>query len=157
FGATLRLMVLLGVLGQELPAIAQEPTDAVLGGVKYQILDLKYVIEDLGGRVEGLQVQETPSETRIALDADVLFDFDKADILPEAADTLKRAAAVIRDKGRGSVRIDGYTDAKGSDAYNQRLSTQRAEAVRNWLVDREGLRNMRFVTAGFGSQRPVAP
>jgi outer membrane protein OmpA-like peptidoglycan-associated protein len=154
----------LGVLIWAGAAAAQEPPDAVPQDAKRQILDLKFVIQDLGGKnealggkIESLQVKETATEIRIELAADVLFDFDKADILPKAATTLKQAAAVIREKGKGTVRIDGYTDSKGSDAYNQRLSARRADSVKNWLVAREGLKDVRFVAEGFGSKRPVAP
>ncbi len=102
-------------------------------------------------------MKETATEIHIELSADVLFDFDKSDILPKAAAALRRAAGVIREKGKGTVRIDGCTDSKGSDAYNQKLSARRADAVRNWLVTREGMKGVRFVTTGSGSQRPVAP
>jgi len=54
------------------------------------------------------------------------------------------------------VRIDGYTDAKGSGAYNQQLSERRAEAVRNWFVASEGLKNVAFATKGYGAKSPVA-
>jgi len=55
------------------------------------------------------------------------------------------------------VRIDGYTDAKGSDPYNQRLSNRRAESVRNWFVSKEGLKDVSFATRGYGAKNPVAP
>jgi len=145
-------------------AAAQEPPDTVPLDAKRQILDLKFVIQDLsgktealGGKIESLQVKETATEIHIQLAADVLFDFDRADILPKAAAPLKQAAAVIREKGRGTVRIDGYTDSKGSNGHNQQLSARRADAVKNWLVAKEGLKGAKFVAAGFGSQRPVAP
>ena len=87
----------------------------------------------------------------------MLFDFDKANIKAQAAVTLKQAASVIRDKAKGVVQIEGYTDAKGSDAYNQRLSGQRATAVKTWLINKEGLKNVKFETHGFGAKKPVAP
>ncbi len=55
------------------------------------------------------------------------------------------------------MRIDGYTDAKGSDAYNQGLSERRAEAVRRWFVANEGLQEVKFAAKGFGAKNPVAP
>ncbi len=85
------------------------------------------------------------------------FDFDRAEILPKAAEALHQVAAVIRQKARGPVRVEGHTDAKGTAECNQRLSVQRAEAVRAWLAAREGLGKTRFVTQGFGAEKPVAP
>jgi outer membrane protein OmpA-like peptidoglycan-associated protein len=122
-----------------------------------QILDLIFKVEDLGGKVESLQVRETETETRIELPADILFDFDKADIRPAAAPALKQAAELIRKGARGTVTIEGHTDAKGSAGYNQKLSERRSASVRKWLVEREGLRSTRFQAKGFGAARPVAP
>jgi len=122
-----------------------------------KVLDLIFTVQDMGGKVQDLRVKETGSEIRIELAADVLFDFDKADILPKAEEALKQVAGVIREKAKGVVQIEGHTDSKGSDAYNQKLSERRANAVKDWLVSKEGLKNVRFATRGFGAKRPVAP
>jgi len=113
---------------------------------------------DVGGKVQDLQVKETATEIRIELAADVLFDFDKATIKPEAATALHNVAEIIRDKGKGrAVRIDGHTDGKGGDAYNQKLSERRADSVKQWLAEKEGLGQLKMTTQGFGARRPVAP
>src|SRR5690349_8011086 len=95
-------------------------------GETRKVLDLVFRVDNLGGRTEGLEVRQTGNELHMELAADVLFDFDKATILPKAQKTLEQAAQIIRDKAKGPVRIEGYTDAKGSDAYNQKLSEKRA-------------------------------
>jgi outer membrane protein OmpA-like peptidoglycan-associated protein len=145
---TVGLMLLLLALCIGKQALADE---------KSKILDLNFRVEDMGGKVQDLQVKETATEIHIELAADVLFDFDKANIKPQAAATLKQAADVIRDNAKGAVRIEGYTDAKGSDAYNQKLSEQRANAVKTWLISKEGLKKVTFNTSGFGAKKPVAP
>jgi outer membrane protein OmpA-like peptidoglycan-associated protein len=120
-------------------AYTQAPNAAPPGHVNdlvFHVADLVYRVDDMGGKIESLEVKETPTEVRIDLSADVLFAFDKADLLPKAQQTLSQAAAIIREKAKGAVRIDGYTDAKGSDAYNQRLSERRAAAVENWFKTR---------------------
>ncbi len=120
--------------------------------------ELKFTVIDLGGKTEDLQVKETPTEIRIELAADVLFDFDKSTIKPEAASALHTVAEIIKDKGKGrSVRIDGHTDSKGGDAYNQKLSERRAASVKQWLTEKEGLNTIKMSTQGFGAKRPVAP
>ena len=120
--------------------------------------DLKFAVVDMGGKTQDLQVKETATEIRIELAADVLFDFDKATIKPEAATALHNVAEIIKDKGKGrSVRIDGHTDGKGSDAYNQKLSERRADSVRQWLGQKEGLAQVKMTTQGFGASKPVAP
>ncbi len=113
---------------------------------------------DLSGGVKDLQVKETATEIRIELSANVLFDFDKATIKPEAAAALHTVAGIIRDKGKGrSVRIDGHTDGKGTPSYNQKLSERRAESVKQWLAQKEGLGHVKMTTQGFGATKPVAP
>ena len=122
-----------------------------------KILDLVFRIEDLGGKVQDIQIKGTGSEIRIELAADVLFDFDKADILPRAQAALKQAASVVRDNAKSTVRIEGHTDGKGSDSYNQKLSERRAAAVKAWLIGKEGLKGITFATQGLGAKKPVAP
>jgi photosystem I P700 chlorophyll a apoprotein A2 len=93
----------------------------------------------------------------IDLSSDVLFDFDQSDIKPAAAATLDKVAVIIRTKSTGKVLIEGHTDAKGSEAYNQKLSERRSAAVKSWLVDHHRLNPDRLVTRGWGETRPVAP
>jgi outer membrane protein OmpA-like peptidoglycan-associated protein len=141
-------------------ANAEEPSAASrtkISDLVFRASDLVFHVEDMGGKIENIAVKETSTEVRIDLAADVLFDFDKADLLPKAQQTLAQAASIIRDKAKGSVRIDGYTDAKGSDAYNQRLSERRAAAVETWFKTQGNLKSISFVVRGFGAKNPVAP
>jgi outer membrane protein OmpA-like peptidoglycan-associated protein len=121
------------------------------------VQDLRFVIADLGGKPKDLQVRETNTDIRIELAADVLFDFDKADIKPAAAEALDQVAGIIRDHRNRGVHITGHTDAKGSDPYNKKLSEARAKSVRMWLEVRDGLKGIRFSTQGLGATQPVAP
>jgi outer membrane protein OmpA-like peptidoglycan-associated protein len=139
------------------PGGIQEDSKVDRSTVQTDIRTLVSNVEDLAGNIQDLQVTETDLEIRIDLAADVLFDFDKSDIKPQAAATLKQAATFIRDKAKGTVRIEGYTDAKGSDPYNQKLSERRAASVKNWFMNKEGLGDVRFSTEGFGAKHPVAP
>jgi len=130
-----------------------------------RISDLSFVVDDLGGKptnvagaTQNLEVKETATEIRIELAADVLFDFDKATIKPEAASALHNVALIIRDRGNGrTVRIDGHTDGKGGAAYNQNLSERRADSVKQWLAQKEGVAQARMTTRGFGATKPVVP
>jgi outer membrane protein OmpA-like peptidoglycan-associated protein len=126
-----------------------------IGNLKTQVLDLVFKVEDLGGKVQDLQLKESDTEIRIELAADVLFDFDKADVRREAQKPLKQVADIIREKAKGAVRIEGHTDSKGTDAYNQKLSDRRAQSVRDYLIKQEGLRNVSFSTSGFGAKKPA--
>lgn len=133
--------------------------------LSFPVKELVFVVRDIGGqardievKAKDLEVKETKTEIHIDLAADVLFDFDKSTLRPSARDTLHQAASIIRSNAKAStVRIDGYTDAKGSDSYNQQLSDRRAEAVRNWFVANEGLNDVNFATKGYGATNPIAP
>jgi outer membrane protein OmpA-like peptidoglycan-associated protein len=139
------------------PAYAGDPVDNDPGPpYKFTIVDLVYRVESIGGVVQDIEIKETPTEVRVDMAADVLFDFDKADPLPKADETLQKAADFIRDRAKGgAVRIEGHTDAKGNDAYNQKLSERRAASVKNWFVA-HGLSNVKFSTEGFGAKKPIA-
>lgn len=140
-------------LSYEPKALIHETRDLV-----YSIQDVGGKPQDIAGQTQNLQVRETATEIRIDLAADVLFDFDKATIKAEAATALHNVADIIKDKGKGrTVRIDGHTDSKGSDAYNQKLSERRAHSVKQWLGQKEGLGNVKMITEGFGAKKPVAP
>lgn len=134
-----------------------EPVDVVPPDAKREIRDLRYVIEDIGGAERGLNMKESATEVQIELPADVLFDFDRYALRSEARESLAEAAEVIRARAKGTVRITGYTDAKGSDKYNKKLSERRASAVRDYLVKESGLRGFSFRTKGMGADDPVAP
>ena len=110
---------------------------------------------NLSAHGSSLSAQQNEFDIQINLSADVLFDFDQAVLKPEAAPELEKAAEVIRSKGKGLILIAGHTDSKGSDAYNQKLSLARAEAVKNWFVS-QGLQQ-NYQTEGMGAAHPVAP
>jgi outer membrane protein OmpA-like peptidoglycan-associated protein len=147
---TLVVAWLVGVAGA---ASAQE--QELPPGAKLKVLDIVFKVVDFGAKVADLEVKETDTEVRIELAADVLFDFDKATLLPQAEDTLAKAAAFIQERKAQSARIEGHTDGKGSDAYNQKLSQRRAESVRQWFVG-HGLASLQLAVAGYGATRPVA-
>jgi outer membrane protein OmpA-like peptidoglycan-associated protein len=104
-----------------------------------------------------LDAHETSSTIEVTLAADVLFDFDKSDLRAVAASTLHNLADVIRAKAHGRIAIRGYADALGKDAYNQRLSEQRAASVKTWLAGHEQLAATRLAASGLGARDPVAP
>ena len=156
---TRRAFTILLVLVAAPPAArAQDPNpdQDLPPGAKLKVLDIVLKVEDIGSKVADLAVKESDTEFRIELAADVLFDFDKATLLPKAEDTLAKAAAFIRERKAGAIRVEGHTDSKGDDAYNQRLSERRAESVRQWFL-RHGLGGMQLSAKGLGETQPVAP
>jgi OOP family OmpA-OmpF porin len=85
----------------------------------------------------------------------VNFEFDKARLTVNAKTLLDQVADALLARPDIKVEIDGHTDSKGSDAYNQNLSQRRAESVKQYLVGR-GIDAGRMTTQGFGESKPVA-
>jgi outer membrane protein OmpA-like peptidoglycan-associated protein len=87
----------------------------------------------------------------------VCFDSAKADLKPDAIPVLARQAEILnRYFPKSQVYVCGYTDSTGSDAFNEKLSLQRAETVRNFLVN-QSVDPARLKTQGFGKEFEVAP
>lgn len=130
-----------------------------IGRETREIIGLSTVIQgdtrSVDGLLRDLNAEVRGREVHIALSADVLFDFDKADLKKEARPQLEKVAAVLKEYPDASARVDGHTDAKGDSAYNQGLSERRAESVRKWL-EKEGVKT-RMSSQGWGKTKPVAP
>jgi outer membrane protein OmpA-like peptidoglycan-associated protein len=86
---------------------------------------------------------------------DVLFDFDRSTLRPEANAILQPALDMLQADPEMEVEIEGHTDWIGSDAYNDGLSQRRAQAVVEWLVAR-GIDRARISAVGRGESEPVA-
>lgn len=130
--------------GKRLPIVGK--TVAIVGASR----GIDAVLEELDAKV-------TEREITIALSADVLFDFDAAEVKPAAAPELDKVATVLTSHPDAPVTIEGHTDSRGSDAYNQTLSERRADSVKAWLVSRANVDGSRIRTRGWGESKPVAP
>ena len=107
------------------------------------------VLQDLGAKV-------TDQEVTIDLASDVLFDFDKYTLRPEADETLRKVGQVASAYLNSPMLIEGHTDGKGLHPYNMKLSENRAASVKNWLVKNSGIQPARISTRGWGETKPVA-
>ncbi|MEW6584066.1 MAG: OmpA family protein [Nitrospirota bacterium] len=86
----------------------------------------------------------------------VNFDFDKARIRQADMAQLKKAMAFIKKYPGAKIRLEGHTDWTGTEAYNQRLSERRAEAVKKYLAKDGKTDASRISTMGYGETKPVA-
>jgi outer membrane protein OmpA-like peptidoglycan-associated protein len=86
----------------------------------------------------------------------VFFDWDKADITPQAAMVLDSAVAAYRDCGSAPIVLKGYTDLSGSQAYNLGLSGRRNGSVKAFLASR-GLSDSVISSQAFGKLNPRVP
>lgn len=105
------------------------------------------------------EILETRREARglIVSLSDVLFDFNKASLKPGAREKLAKLAGILLAyPGNYRIEIEGHTDAVGTDEYNLKLSQDRAESVRYFIVQSGLAENRILGTRGFGEIRPVA-
>jgi outer membrane protein OmpA-like peptidoglycan-associated protein len=86
----------------------------------------------------------------------VFFEFDRADIKPESEVELLEVVRLLQAHPKWKVEVQGHTDSVGTAMYNQQLSQRRAEAVRQFLIQR-GIKAERIQARGYGSSRPIAP
>ena len=107
-------------------------------------------------QIPGVEVSR-PAENEIAvrLTSDILFDFNSSALRPESRTTLRDLATNFRQYPDEEISVEGHTDSIGSDEYNQRLSEQRAYAVRDYLVD-QAVPSGRITATGYGKSRPKA-
>lgn len=94
------------------------------------------------------------AEDRLVL-VGVNFAFDKSDLLPESYYVLDQAVKLLKDKPNVNVEIEGYTDYIDTKTYNQKLSEERAQTVKSYLVSK-GISENRLTTIGYGESNPVA-
>ena len=106
-------------------------------------------------RLTRLNAVTTGTEITIRLPGSVLFDFDSADIRPDAERTLTEVAEVMKAYAQRPMRIEGHTDSVASDDYNQKLSERRAQSVQAWLTSRGGVKAV-ITPKGWGEATPVA-
>jgi OmpA-OmpF porin, OOP family len=92
---------------------------------------------------------------KIEITEKIQFATAKARILPGSFPILDSVAQVLRDYPSVKIEIEGHTDSDGSDVYNLRLSQQRAEAVRSYLIAQGQVAADRMTAAGYGEAKPI--
>ncbi|UNU73253.1 OmpA family protein [Moraxella nasovis] len=95
-------------------------------------------------------------EKRPNVRLNILFDFDKSNIKPQHQSEIAKAAEFLKEYPTAQVIVEGHTDSKGSDSYNQALSERRAASVRTALITNHGIVPNRISAQGYGETRPVA-
>lgn len=114
------------------------------------------VAEALKSLAQVATVNEEQRGTVITLSGSVLFPSGNDQLSPLARQSLDRVASVLTDQpAEKAITVEGYTDSRGADNFNQELSQRRAEAVRGYLVTR-GVPTERIQAAGRGEASPIA-
>jgi outer membrane protein OmpA-like peptidoglycan-associated protein len=150
-----RAVVLLGAATACLGALVPTWTHAEDGKSAEEILD-----NLLGGDTRGIggvRTERPAGEEQGRVAVTIHFKYNSAEITPDSFDQLRQVAAALNDKRltAAAIRVEGHTDNTGSEAYNQWLSQRRAEAVKQYLIENEGVAAGRVEAKGYGKSHPL--
>ena len=112
---------------------------------------------DLRARTAGTDVQvvRQGDDLLLNLPSGITFAYNSSTVQPQFRQTLDQVADILSQYKQTYIDVYGHTDSTGSDAYNQRLSEQRATSVADYLASR-GVQPARIGTRGFGKSQPIA-
>lgn len=97
-----------------------------------------------------------PVEEVARVELMVNFDYDKSDVKSEYFDEIQEVTDFMKQYSDVVIELEGHTDSRGDDAYNQGLSERRAAAVRQVMIDRFDISRARITSSGLGESQPVA-
>lgn len=128
---------------------------AAVGGVSGAVIGRKMdkQAEEIKNEVPGVKVERVGEGIVIEFTSNILFGFDNSALTSEAKENLGKLVTILNKYPDTNIAIYGHTDSKGSEAYNQRLSEKRANAVSSYLVSQDIASN-RLTTKGFGELQP---
>ena len=118
----------------------------------------KYTTKEAKPKPEqlGIKMEKTKEGITLTVPERVLFDFNKFILRPEAKKALEVIADIIREHPQKRILITGHTDNVGSEAYNLKLSLQRAQSVADYLMYCQKISPDRFTIEGKGESEPIA-
>ncbi len=111
-------------------------------------------IDDLSTEPLEISMSRVSKGEKIRIES-IHFETGKANLEPESLPTLKKILEMMKNNPDIKIEIDGHTDSTGSKEFNMKLSLERANAVKSWLV-MNGISESRIETKGFGDTRPIA-
>lgn len=150
-----------GVLGNNVGkgdnAVLGAIAGAVIGGVAGGLIGnrMDKQAEKIENTLPGAEVIRTAEGIQIILDeqSDVRFEYDKSDLTPQAKANLDKLVNIFNEYPDTDILVVGFTDSKGSDAYNQGLSERRANSVVSYLKSK-GIKSSRLSSIGQGESNP---
>jgi outer membrane protein OmpA-like peptidoglycan-associated protein len=130
---------------------------ATVGGVTGAVIGRKMdkQAKEIENNVPGAKVERVGEGIVVDFEEKILFGYDRSDLNSSSEDNLNKLVNVLKEYPETNIEVQGHTDSRGSDNYNQRLSERRAEAVSTYLRNR-GVSSSRLTTKGYGETAPVA-
>jgi len=152
-----------GVLGNNVGsgdnAVLGAIAGAVIGGVAGGLIgnNMDKQAQKIENTLPGAEVIRTAEGIQVILDeqSDVRFEYDKSDLTAQAQSNLDKLVGIFSEYPDTNILVVGFTDSKGSDEYNQKLSERRASSVVNYL-NGKGIKSSRLSSIGQGETNPRA-
>ncbi len=113
-------------------------------------------LEELKAKEEAEKKKKLEEEINEIESTMIHFDFDKADLKPEAREILKKLAEWLLNHPEFNIRIEGYCDERGTEEYNLALGQRRADAAKRYLIEL-GVDPDRITTISYGEENPIDP
>ena len=128
---------------------------AAVGGASGAVIgrQMDKQAEEIKSQVPDAKVERVGEGIVVEFSSNVLFGFDEADLSAEAKANLNKLVTVLNTYPETDIEIQGHTDSKGSESYNQKLSKKRADKVSDYLAN-QGIANSRLNIQGFGETMP---
>jgi outer membrane protein OmpA-like peptidoglycan-associated protein len=128
---------------------------ATVGGAAGAVIGHKMdkQAEEIEKKVPEAKVERVGEGITVEFNSKILFGFDSSDLSPTAKSNLNKLTTVLKEYPDTDIEIQGHTDSKGTDSYNQDLSLRRAYAVKSYLSS-QGVSVYRMNTAGYGESAP---
>lgn len=128
---------------------------ATVGGVTGAIIGNKMDKQaaEIKKEVPGVNVERVGEGIVVEFTSDVLFGFDASSLKTDAKDNLDKLKLILNNYPDTNIQIQGHTDSKGSEKYNQSLSERRAASVSQYLLSK-GIAQQRVTTIGYGETAP---
>lgn len=128
---------------------------AAVGGVSGAVIgrQMDKQAEEIKKTVPGATVERVGEGIVVEFNSSVLFGFDKSNLSADAKANLDKLVIVLNSYADTDIEIQGHTDSKGSETYNQDLSLQRTRKVSYYLID-NGINSDRLLLKGFGETLP---
>lgn len=142
------------------PLLDLGPTEAESGSPSGDATEMSGGTTKGFSNLDSLLAQTGPltNETApILMPADLMFDYDSVEVRPSAVPSLEKLGIIVRRNPNADFTIEGHTDSFGGEEYNVRLSQERAESVKAWLVRNMNIDPARIRTRGYGMTRLIAP
>lgn len=130
---------------------------AAVGGVTGAVIGRKMdkQAEEIEKKVPGAKVERVGEGIVVNFEEKILFGYDRSDLNNSAQGNLDKLVTILKEYPDTDIEVQGHTDSRGSDTYNQTLSERRAGSVASYLRNK-GVNSSRITTKGYGESAPVA-